>query len=116
MLAALRATYSANAHVRAAKAAAKYPGKAAARTAAAIVSKAKQAAAVQARAQVAAAAEAKYPGKAAAKAAARAARTKPKAGGSRPRIAKLKINNSSLLMPFHDITDDPYFIRVLRYC
>jgi len=37
----------------------------------------------------------------------------PKAnGGSRPRRAKLKINNSNLLMPFHDITDDPYFIRV----
>ena len=36
----------------------------------------------------------------------------PAAGGSRPRRAKLKINNSNLLMPFHDITDDPYFIRV----
>ena len=49
--------------------------------------------------------EAKYPGKLAAATAARAARAKPK-GGSRPRRAKLKINNSNLLMPFHDIADD----------
>ena len=33
-------------------------------------------------------------------------------GAARPRIAKVKIDNSKLLMPFHDITDDPYFIRV----
>ena len=61
--------------------------------------------------------EAKYPGKSAAELAARQARAKPKGGarakgGSRPRRAKLKINDSNLLMPFHDITDDPYFIRV----
>ena len=33
-------------------------------------------------------------------------------GAARPRRAKVKIDNSKLLMPFHDITDDPYFIRV----
>ena len=43
----------------------------------------------------------------------RIANAVPKAArGSRPIRAKLKINNSNLLMPFHDITDDPYFIRV----
>ena len=33
-------------------------------------------------------------------------------GAARPRRAKVKIDNSKLLMPFHDITADPYFIRV----
>ena len=32
------------------------------------------------------------------------------AGGKRPK--KTPINNSGLVLPFHDITDDPYFIRV----
>ena len=36
----------------------------------------------------------------------------PLDGAARPRRAKLKINNSNLLMPFHDLADDPYFIRV----
>ena len=32
-------------------------------------------------------------------------------GAAKPR-GKVKIDNSKLRMPFHDITDDPYSIRV----
>ena len=59
---------------------------------------------------------AKHPGKVAAKAARAAAKVAKAAakanGGAKPRRAKLKVNNSDLLMPFHDITDDPYKIKV----
>ena len=33
-------------------------------------------------------------------------------GAARPRRANMKTHKSNLLMPFHDIADDPYFIRV----
>ena len=32
-------------------------------------------------------------------------------GAAKPTRGKVKIDNSKLLMPFHDIPDDPYYIR-----
>ena len=36
----------------------------------------------------------------------------PPTRGAGKRTRKTVINNSGLILPFHDITDDPYYIRV----